>query len=271
MLNDKMPFLNHLDELRKRLFVSFIAIIICFLGAFHFSEFIFKVLLLPMNNDIQFLTHYPFVTFIEKEGVQQSLVFLAPAEALWAHFKIAMIAGVIIAMPILFQQLWKFISPGLDHKEKRYAMPFIVFASGMFLFGALFCFVIVLPFAMKFLLTYKTESMTPMISVERYIDFCLKFILAFGVVFELPLVIVFLARLGIVTPKTLAKYRKYAVLVAFIVAAVLTPTPDAFNQTLMAAPIIVLYEAGIIAARIFVRGKKKDDNDQGEESESDSV
>jgi sec-independent protein translocase protein TatC len=109
-----------------------------------------------------------------------------------------------------------------------------------------------------------------MISVEKYIDFCLKFILAFGVVFELPLVIVFLTRLGLVTTQTLAKNRKFAVLLAFVAAAILTPTPDAFNQTLMAAPIIVLYEAGLIASRLFVRGKK-DDNDKGEEPESGGV
>jgi sec-independent protein translocase protein TatC len=128
----------------------------------------------------------------------------------------------------------------------------------------MFCFTIVLPFAMKFLLNYKTESLMPMLSVERYIDFCLKFILAFGVVFELPLVIIFLTRLGIVTPQTLAKNRKYAVLLAFVTAAILTPTPDAFNQTLMALPIIVLYEGGLIASRIILRGKKHDD-DKGKE------
>ncbi len=261
MPEGKLPFTGHLTELRKRIFISVAAVMVCFVGAFHFSEDIFRALTLPMHSDLRFLTEYPFVSFVEKEGVKHSLIFLAPAEALWVHLKIAMIAGILVAVPVLFYQLWKFISPGLVEKEKKYAMPFIFIASGLFFFGAVFCFVIVIPFAIKFLLTYKTESLTPMISVERYIDFCLKFILAFGAIFELPLVIVFLARLGVVTPQTLAKNRKYAVLLAFVAAAILTPTPDAFNQVLMAAPIIVLYEGGLIAARLFVR-RKKNDNDK---------
>jgi len=139
----------------------------------------------------------------------------------------------------------------------------VVSASLLFLVGALFCFLLVLPFAMGFLLTYKTGSMTPMLSVGNYVDFCLKFILAFGAVFELPIIIVLLTRMGIVTPKTLAKNRKYAMLIAFIVAAILTPTPDAFNQTLMAVPIIVLYEVGILVSRLFVRKKTEDAQRQG--------
>jgi sec-independent protein translocase protein TatC len=122
--------------------------------------------------------------------------------------------------------------------------------------GALYCFFLVLPFAMGFLLTYKTGSMTPMISVGSYVDFCIKFILAFGLIFELPIAIIFFTRIGVVTPKTLAKNRKYAILIAFIAAAILTPTPDAFNQTLMAIPMIVLYEVGILISRIFVRKKE---------------
>jgi sec-independent protein translocase protein TatC len=108
---------------------------------------------------------------------------------------------------------------------------------------------------MGFLLTYKTESITPMLSVGNYVDFCLKFILAFGAIFELPIVIIFLTRMGFVTPKTLAKHRKYAIILAFVAAAFLTPTPDAFNQTLMAVPIIILYELGVLVSRIFVKRK----------------
>jgi len=109
---------------------------------------------------------------------------------------------------------------------------------------------------MNFLLNYKTGNLQPMISVEKYMDFCLKFILAFGAIFELPVILVFLTRMGMVTPEFLAKNRKYAVLIAFVIAAVLTPTPDAFNQTLMAVPIIILYEAGTWASRIFNKKKK---------------
>jgi len=157
-------------------------------------------------------------------------------------------------LPIILHQLWKFLSPGLLKKEKKYVGPFVVSATLLFLLGAGFCMLFVLPFAMSFLLTYKAESMAPMLSVGSYVDFCLKFILAFAAVFELPVVVVFLTRMGLVTPKTLAKKRKYAILAAFIIAAMLTPTPDFFNQTLMAGPLIILYEVGIVCARIF--GKK---------------
>ncbi|MBI1811880.1 MAG: twin-arginine translocase subunit TatC, partial [Nitrospirae bacterium] len=161
--------------------------------------------------------------------------------------------------PVIFHQLWKFISPGLLPKEKKYVFPFIISATALFMAGAAFCFFFFFPIAMGFLLTYNVGAvLMPMLSVGQYVDFCLKFILAFGAVFELPIVIIFLTRMGIVTTKTLAKNRKYAILIAFIIAAVLTPTPDMFNQTLMAIPMIVLYEVGILVSRIFVRGKTPD-------------
>jgi sec-independent protein translocase protein TatC len=131
----------------------------------------------------------------------------------------------------------------------------MVSATLLFSSGAFFCFFVILPFAMTFLLGYRTETLMPMLSVGSYIDFCLKFILAFGAIFELPLVIIFLTRFGIVSPALLSKNRKYAMLVAFIIAAVLTPTPDAFNQILMAVPIIILYEIGILLSRIMYRKK----------------
>lgn len=261
-----MPFTSHLSELRNRLMVSVVSILAAFIVAFNFSEHIFKVLMLPMRTIISLQSVYPFIKFIPKEGPGKELVFLAPAEAFWVHLKIALIAGIVVSVPVIFWQVWRFVSPGLLQKEKRLALPFIGVTSGLFFFGAFFCFIIVLPFAMKFLLNFRTESLTPMISVERYIDFCLKFILAFGVVFELPVVIVFLTRMGIISTETLARNRKYAVLLAFVAAALLTPTPDAFNQTLMAVPIIVLYEGGLIASRIFVRRKKRKTDDKRKES-----
>jgi len=131
---------------------------------------------------------------------------------------------------VIFHQIWKFVSPGLLQKEKKYVLPFILAATGLFLLGAAFCFFIVLPFAMSFLLTYKVgDFLMPMLSVGQYVDFCLKFILAFGAIFELPIAIIFLTRMGLVTTATLSMNRKYAILIAFIAAAILTPTPDAFN------------------------------------------
>jgi sec-independent protein translocase protein TatC len=257
MEEHKMPFTEHLGDLRKRIIVSFVALFITFLISFNYSEDIFRFIMFPLKYNLDFSVKNMYIHFVPQDKLQNTkLVFLAPAEAFWMNIKVAFVAGLILALPLIFSQLWKFISPGLLHKEKRYVVPFILLATSLFLVGAAFCFFIVLPFAMGFLLTYKVgDFLSPMLSVGNYVDFCLKFILAFGVVFELPIVIIFFTRMGIVTPKTLAKNRKYAILLAFVVAAILTPTPDAFNQTLMAVPIIVLYEVGIILSRIFKRRK----------------
>lgn len=257
----KLPFTGHLVELRKRIIISLIGLGVAFGISFYFSEILFGALTMPLNFDMAFKPSLPFVYFIEKEAQIGELVFLAPAEAFWSHMKIAMIAGVVVSFPLIMQQLWAFISPGLLLKEKKLAVPFVLITSGLFFFGALFCFVIVLPFAIGFLLTYKTAHLSAMISVGNYIDFCLKFILAFGVIFELPVVMVFLTRTGIVSYETFARNRKYAVLLAFVAAAFLTPTPDAFNQSLMAGPIIVLYEGGLLITRFIGRRKKKDGDD----------
>ncbi|HWR59948.1 MAG TPA: twin-arginine translocase subunit TatC [Thermodesulfovibrionales bacterium] len=265
MADEKMPLTGHLGELRKRIIISLLALIAGFSLSFTYSEEIFGVLTLPLKSELSFSVHYPFVYLVPAKIKNPSLVFLAPAEAFWMHLKVSLVAGLILSMPVILYQLWRFISPGLLLKEKRYVGPFVVAASLLFLAGAAFCFLVVLPFAMGFLLTYKTESMTPMLSVGNYVDFCLKFILAFGAVFELPIVIVFLTRMGIVTPATLARNRKYAMLLAFVAGAMLTPTPDAFNQTLMAIPIIVLYETGILVSRFFIRKKPVKEDGEGRE------
>jgi len=252
----KRPFTSHLVDLRKRIIISLVFVTIGFAAAFNYSEDIFRFLTFPLRYNISLSITSPFVQLIEKNVKNNpSLIFLAPAEAFWMHMKVSIITGIVISLPVIFSQLWPFISPGLLHKEKKYVIPFVFITTTFFIVGAAYCFFLVLPFAMGFLLTYKTESMVPMLSVEKYVDFCLKFILAFGAIFELPIVIVFFTRMGFVSPKTLAKHRKYAILLAFIVAAILTPTPDVFNQTLMAVPIIVLYEIGILVSRIFVRRK----------------
>ncbi|MBI5074098.1 MAG: twin-arginine translocase subunit TatC [Nitrospirae bacterium] len=251
MEEDKMPLTEHLTELRKRIFISLGSVLLIFLVSFNFSGEIFGALTLPLKAEMKLSMTSPYVQLTEKPPTP--LVFLAPAEAFWMHFKVAFMAAVVASLPVIFLQFWQFISPGLLPKEKKYFLPFLFFAVLLFTVGAVFCFVIILPFAMTFLLGYKTAQMTPMLSVGSYIDFCLKFILAFGAIFELPLVIIFLTRFGIVTPSALARNRKYAVLAAFILAAALTPTPDAFNQTLMAVPIILLYEIGILLSRIMFR------------------
>ncbi len=246
-----MPLIEHLAELRKRLLIAFSFLGIAFAGLFTISEKIFGLLVFPLNYELKIVPIRPFVEVISKKAVP--LIFLSPAEGFWMHMKISMVAAFVVSLPVTFYQLWMFISPGLVEKEKKYIIPFIIIATFLFLVGAFFCFMIILPFALTFLLGYKTEHITPMLSVGSYMDFCLKFILAFGAIFELPLVIIFLVRFGFMTPDTLAKNRRYAILAAFIAGAILTPTPDAFNQTLMAVPIIILYEIGILLARILYR------------------
>ncbi len=229
----KMHFFDHLAELRKRIIWSLVTVGVGFAATFQFSDRIIKFL---------------------ARSLDAPPVFLAPTEAFWVSMKVAMIAGVFLALPVVLYQVWAFVSPGLLPHERRYALPFVILGTLFFAIGATFALWVVIPFAIKFLVGFgETRGLTPMISVGNYIDFILKFTVAFGVVFEMPLAITVASRMGIVTPQFLAKNRKYAILINFIIAAILTPTPDAFNQMLMAGPLIILYELGIIAARVFGR------------------
>src|SRR4030067_1882652 len=218
----KMPFTSHLVDVRKRIIISLVFVTIGFAAAFNYSEDIFRFLTFPLRYNISLGISSPFFQLIEKNVKNNpSLIFLAPAEAFWMHMKVSIITGIVISLPVIFFQIWHFISPCLLHKEKKYVIPFVFITTTFFIVGAAYCFFLVLPFAMGFLLTYKTESMIPMISVEKYVDFCLKFILAFGAIFELPIVIVFFTRMGFVSPKTLAKHRKYDIFLGFLVGSLI--------------------------------------------------
>ena len=249
-----MPFLAHLEELRKRLIVSFSAIGVAFVLAFQIREYCLRLLQWPLTTDIVVDRKFPFVIFQAKPPIAK-LTALGPAETLWTHFKVAFIVGVMLALPVVLYQIWKFIEPGLLPREKRFALPFVILSTISFFIGVAFCFLIVLPMAMQFLLTFD-PSIQQIPRFGEYVDFTLKFLLAFGVIFELPLGITIAARLGMVTPQFLARNRKYAILLNFVVAAILTPTPDVFNQALMALPMCVLYEVGILAARVVARRAK---------------
>jgi sec-independent protein translocase protein TatC len=252
-----MSFFEHLGELRKRVMITVVALLLFFIVIFNYSEFLLKGLTFPMRNELVFKLKPPYVDFVPKATKALNLVFLEPAEAFWMHIKLSMIAAFFLSIPVILAQIWMFISPGLRSNEKKHVLPFVTAGTVLFVCGMAFCFFIVLPFALGFLLTYKTESLTAMISIGNYVDFTLKFLLAFGLIFELPIAILFLAKLGIVTPEKLAKSRKYAIVIAFIASGILTPTPDAFNQTLMAVPMIVLYEIGILAAKLMFPTKDR--------------
>lgn len=259
MEDEKLPITEHLGELRKRILISLIVFLVAFIVCFNFSENIFKLIIFPLKYNLVLSLSNPYLQFLPDDKLEGTkLVFLAPAEALWMSIKISAVASLIVGLPVFLYQLWKFVSPGLLQHEKKYFIPFIFSGSLLFLAGAFFCFFIILPFAISFLLTYKVgDILMPMLSVGMYVDFCLKFILAFGIIFELPVVIIFLTKIGLVTPQFLAKNRKYAILMSFLLSAVLTPTPDAFNQILMAVPMIALYEVGIWVSKFFKRRDKE--------------
>ena len=237
-VDDKMPFMEHLGELRTRIVRSLLGLLVGLGIALPFSQNIVDYLARPVR------------------ATGNNLVFLSLTEAFWVQMKVAVIVGLFIAAPAILWQIWAFVAPGLHQHERKYAMPFVLIGSVLFIGGGAFSLKVVTPYAINFLLSYSRPGLQPMISIGSYVDFLLKFTLAFGLVFELPLIITLLSRMGIVTPAMLAKNRKYAILGAFIAAAILTPTPDAFNQTLMAGPLIILYEVGIICARIFGRRPK---------------
>ena len=237
-VDDKMPFMEHLGELRVRIVRSLLAVLVGLGIALPFSQKIVDHLAKPI------------------QATGNTLVFLAVTEAFWVQMKVALIAGLFFASPIILWQIWAFVAPGLYAHERKYAAPFVIAGSLLFIGGGAFSLKVVTPFAIQFLLSYSRPGLQPMISIGLYIDFLLKFTLAFGLVFELPLAITLAARMGLVTPKALARNRKYAVLGAFVAGAILTPTPDAFNQALMAGPLIILYEVGIVCARLFGRRPK---------------
>jgi sec-independent protein translocase protein TatC len=234
-VDDRMPFMEHLGELRVRIMRAMYGLLAGTVIALPFSERIVDWLARPITR------------------LGYELVFTAPAEAFWVQMKVGLIAGVFIAAPIILWQVWAFIAPGLHGHEKKYAIPFVLIGSVMFLAGGAFSLFVVTPYALTFLLGYARPGLKPMITIQNHVDFLLKFTLAFGAVFELPLALTLLARMGVVNARMLAKNRKYAILGAFVAGAVLTPTPDAFNQALMAGPLIILYEVGIVCARIFGR------------------
>jgi sec-independent protein translocase protein TatC len=257
MADEKMSLVGHLEDLRKRIVISLVALMAAFLVAFNYSEEIFGVLMFPLRYSLDFSVTDIYVRFVPTDKLHSTkLVFLEPAEAFWMNMKVAFVAAFVFSLPVIFHQVWKFISPGLQHNEKKYVFPFVISATGLFLVGASFCFIIVLPFALSFLLSYKVgDFLMPMLSVGKYVDFCLKFILAFGAIFELPILLIFLTRIGLVSTQTLKRNRRMAIVLAFVAGAILTPTPDVFNQTLMAIPIILLYELGIILSVFFEKRK----------------
>ncbi|MDM8556545.1 twin-arginine translocase subunit TatC [Desulfococcaceae bacterium HSG7] len=244
--DDKLPFTAHLEELRSRLITCFIAVGVGFVLSYGFKEELFKILLMPLLS-------------VMKSG--EELIFTGLPEAFFTYLKVAFLSGLILSSPIIVYQFWMFVAPGLYNKERRTLIPIIILSSLFLIGGSLFGYYIVFPLGFKFFLGFSNETIHARLSIKEYLGLASKLLLAFGIVFELPIVITFLARLGIVSVDFLKKNRKYALLLFFIGAAMLTP-PDVVTQIMMALPLMVLYEISIIGARIFGRKKPEEEEDE---------
>ncbi|MEK7286907.1 MAG: Stp1/IreP family PP2C-type Ser/Thr phosphatase [Nitrospirota bacterium] len=239
----EMPVWDHLKALRGAFMRSGITLLSFFVVAFFFSDRLMAWLKRPLSL----------------ANGHQNLVFLSPAEVFLSDIKIAIFAGLAFSVPVIIYEIWRFIAPGLFQKERRLLYPFLILGSLSFYLGVAFCYFLALPFALQFLVSYgQQKGIIPAISLALYVDFNLKFLFAFGLIFELPVVMAILSRTGVLTVPFLVHHRKYAIVAAFLIAAVLTPTPDLFNQFLMAIPLIILYEIGILGVRFF--GKKRMEN-----------
>src|SRR5215813_13262391 len=224
-----MSLLQHLEELRKRVIYSVAAIAICFGAGWYKADYIYGKMMVPI------------VAALKNHHWDTQLTYLNPTDPFNNYMKIGLIAGIFIASPFLLYQVWMFISPGLYRNEKRFILPFLFLTVGLFLSGGYFGYRIVFPVALDFLIQQGGTALKPTITITEYTDFFLTIILGLGIIFELPIVIGFAAMMGVVNAKFLFKHIRGAVLIFFVIAAILTPTTDILNMTIYAAPMIALY------------------------------
>ena len=237
-MEDKpMSLFEHLEALRKVIIISVIAIVIGSIVAYNYVDYFLNILLQPVT------------------ALKMKLVFINVTEAFMTKFKLAILLGIIGSSPIILWQIWSFISPGLKPGERKFILRMIPVIILLFVAGILFAFFTVFQIATRFLLQFGGDIMSPMITIGKYISFALNFLVPFGLVFELPVVVYILAKLNIISHEFLVKNRKYALLIVFILAAALTPGPDVISQLLMAAPLLILYEISIFIAK-FIKPKE---------------
>lgn len=259
--DSKMPLLDHLVELRQRLIISFIAFVVAFFACYGVAEYIFNFLVAPLAD-------------LTEGQPGRRLIYTALHEAFFTYIKVAFFAAACIAFPIISIQLYKFIAPGLYSNEKKAFLPFLIATPVLFLMGAAMVYYVVIPLAWQFFLGFETpgsEGALPMMlepKVDQYLSLVMRLIFAFGVSFELPVVIILMAKVGMATSKGLAAKRKYAIVVAFVIAAVLTP-PDVISQIMLAVPIIILYEISIICARYIEKQRGDDEEEWPDEADTD--
>ncbi len=249
----EMTIFEHLEEVRARLIRSLIALAIGFLISFAFAEQIFQFLSKPLIRALP--------------DTKKQMVFTSLPEVFFVYIKVALFTGILLALPVIFYQIWKFVAPALYRNEKRYVLPFVFLSTVFFIAGTSFGYFEIFPWGFKFFIGFSSQDIQPMITLKDYLKFATRLLLAFGLIFEMPIIITFLARIGLVTPGMLNRNRKYAVLIIVILAAILTP-PDVITQLMMAAPMWILYEISIISAWVVQKRRKSGVPDQktGEKS-----
>jgi len=243
MFDDLKP---HIADLRKRLVFSSICVVTMFFVCFAFYEPILDWMTLPVKQALPNNT---------------SMIAISIEETFFTAMKVAFFSGFIASLPVIFWQIWLFLAPGLYEHEKKLVVPFVFFATLMFVCGAAFAYYIVVPLGFKFLIAFGSTVVTVMPSIGTYVGFFTKIMIGFGIAFELPVITFFLAKIGIVDDEMLKNFFRYAIVLIFIVAAILTP-PDVISQLLMAAPLILLYGVSIYIAKVFNPAQKEDDEDE---------
>ena len=248
-----MNFLDHLKELRQKLIYSIIFFIFSFIISFYFSQSIFEFLAKPLTSILQ-------------DG--NGLIYTALQEAFLTNVKVAFFTAAFISFPFLSFQIWSFISPGLLKKEKKISLPSLIAIPFLFLLGAAVVYYLISPIAWKFFLSFQTSqadsiNITLQAKMNEYLSLMMTFIFAFGLAFQLPVVLLLLVRVGILTIQQLVSFRKYAIVLAFIFAAIITP-PDPFSQISLALPVIILYEVSILISRFLSKKDKKKDKKEDE-------
>jgi sec-independent protein translocase protein TatC len=234
----RMTVVEHLTELRRRIIISLIAVTMAAIVCFIFSESIIKF----------FVTYYKDAT----HGEKTQLIFLGPLDAFITRLKVATYGGIVLALPVWLWELWRFITPGLNPNEKRYAIPFVLTSIVLFAFGA-FVALLTLPKALEFLLDIGGSELTPELTADKYLSLVSLMIVAFGVAFEFPVVLVFLLLARVLTTRQLRRWRRPAILIIVIFAAVITPSQDPYSLFAMAVPMYIFYEASIIIGRVLKR------------------
>lgn len=251
MLDELKP---HLVELRKRLGVSVAVIFIAFFICFAFWDPILNWMIAPLKNVLP---------------EDSSVIFTKVQEPFFTAIKVAFFAGLMLSLPVIFWQFWQFVAPGLYEHEKKMVIPFVFFATLMFLSGAAFCYYVVIPFGFDFLINFGSTLFTALPSIGEYVSFFTKLLIAFGIAFELPVITFFLAKLGLVDDQTLKSFFRYAVIFIFVFSALLTP-PDVITQFLMAGPMILLYGVSILIAKSVNPASIEEDEDELEEDEENN-